>query len=189
MKNHLHCPSTDEKNSPRAWVNNKLTNNFEKKIYFRLPPRNFGLPPLGWPIRSCVSYHKTSASAEPSFVSISFCFRSLNKGLGDESLERWELHNPAPSLQTDNAQIGPACSFIGASLILQPQFCNCAHFGNILKCFSSNSCAFNSKGRHKKLFFYFWSKNWDPPRPLPLLWPPQFFLIRIFLTRPRPPPF
>ena len=28
-----------------CWVNNKLTKRFEKKINFRLPLRNFGLPP------------------------------------------------------------------------------------------------------------------------------------------------
>ena len=37
-------------------------------------------------------------------------------------------------------------------------------------------------GQHKKLFFLLLVKNWDPP--LPLFWPPQFFLIRIFLTLP-----
>ena len=42
------------------------------------------------------------------------------------------------------------------------------------------------KGGVKKLFFYFTKKM--RPTPLPLFWPPQFFLIRIFLTRPRPPP-
>ena len=71
-----------------CWVNNKLTNKFEKEINIRLPPWNYGPPPLVWPIRSCVSYHKTRG--EPSFNSISFCFRSLNEWLGDESLSHWE---------------------------------------------------------------------------------------------------
>ena len=40
----------------------------------------------------------------------------------------------------------------------------------------------------KKIWFFFtFSQKTETP-PLPLFWPPQFFLLRIFLTRPRPPP-
>ena len=39
----------------------------------------------------------------------------------------------------------------------------------------------------KTVFFTFCQKTETPP--LPLFWPPQFFLIRIFFTRARPPLF
>ena len=47
---------------------------------------------------------------------------------------------------------------------------------------------FGHKGSHKKnCFFLLFVKKLRPP-PLPLFWPPQFFLIRIFWIGPDPPP-
>ena len=43
------------------------------------------------------------------------------------------------------------------------------------------------RGAIKKLFFFTFSKKTETP-PLPLFWPPQFFLIRIFWIGRDPPP-
>ena len=68
-------------------MNNKLTNKFEKKkkkLILDYPLEILDYP--HWVDQSEVSYHKTRA--EPSFIPIYFCFRSLNERLGDESLSR-----------------------------------------------------------------------------------------------------
>ena len=44
------------------------------------------------------------------------------------------------------------------------------------------------RGGIKNCFFFTFSQKTEPP-PLPLFWPPQFFLIRIFWLGPDPPPF
>ena len=66
------------------------------------------------------------------------------------------------------------------------------HLKNVLQLFLHHKNIFSLLGEasnKKNCFFYFQSKNWDPS-PLPLFWPPQFFLIRIFWIwqDPLPPP-
>ena len=73
-------------------MNNKLTNKFEKENNFGLPLRILDYP--HWVDQSEAVPHTIR-----HFFCISFCFRSLNERLGDDSLSRWE---PPMSLWVDN---------------------------------------------------------------------------------------